>query len=577
MNRNEFKFWVFLLLLNSFLFLPGYLINSDTSHFFPFGGFLHGSIYERCKTIFVRPNLDVFRISVDLFMLVFACYFLRSRIRIRLFGWITGLYYVVILLFLTYFNAFEKLYRIPPILYNDLSLLKLGFFNIGDQSVLKSTVLMLLAGAVLFGLSWAVKQLIGYTRDLQLGSFSKSVLILLGIFMIISTLKSGFTPEPVQNFQETFALMATNLKSSADARKSLKNFNVDRINKKLDYKSIALKAKPDIYLLFVESYGKLLFVNEQHRDPFIACLDSCSARLERKGWNMVSDFSISPVSGGESWISYTSVMFGYNIRNQGTFNSMLKDPSMARYDNLFRVLGENGYKTYRLNAMPQNSNMEVPWDTYSSFYGIDQWINFNDLKYTGRLYGFGPSPPDQYSINFAAGFMKQNSPGPHALFFITQTTHHPFMSPNVVENDWRSLNSDHDSDVFHASVFLKKPVWENYLKAICYDISALSQFIALNPDTTAVFILIGDHQPPFLAGKLDGFETPVHIICRNHKFTDAFLKYGFQAGLKPDVKTSPIRHEGIYSMLLREFVEIFGTEKAILPEYRPYGLTTGTL
>ncbi len=119
-------------------------------------------------------------------------------------------------------------------------------------------------------------------------------------------------------------------------------------------------------------------------------------------------FSTSPVSGGQSWVSYTSVLFGYNIRNQGTFNSLLKNPAMDHYDNLFRVLSQNGYKTFRLNAIPQASNLEVPWEIYSRFYSIDKWINFSDLNYSGKLYGFGPSPPDQYSINFAGRYINQN-------------------------------------------------------------------------------------------------------------------------------------------------------------------------
>jgi hypothetical protein len=250
---------------------------------------------------------------------------------------------------------------------------------------------------------------------------------------------------------------------------------------------------------------------------------------------------------------------------------------MARYDNIFRVLREKGYKTFRLNAMPQNPELTVPWDIYSGFYSIDQWINFDDLHYTGRLYGFGPSPPDQYSINFAADFIKKNSSGPCALFFITQTTHHPFNSPDSVTTDWHTLNHEHDSIVFHASEFLRKPRMNEYLKAVCYDLTALTQFISESADSNAIFILIGDHQPPLLTEQGDGFETPVHIICRNSRFTDAFRRYGFQEGLKPDLIIKPIRHEGIYSMFIREFVRSYGAGNSTLPEYRPYGLITNTL
>jgi hypothetical protein len=577
MSRNELKFWFLFLILNSLLFLPAYVFNADTSHFFPFQGLLHGTIYERCKTIFVRSNLDIFRLSVDLFILVFFCYFFRSRLKQQVYGWFTGIYYVIMLLFLTYFNAFEKLYHIPPMIYNDLSMLKLGFFNIGDQSLIKSVVLSFIILAPMAGIIWLVRRLIGMTYDLKLNFPSKLILVIIVLLLIINTLKSGFTYASNQTFQETFALLANNIKSSSDARRNLRNFNVDKINRKLNYKKISLHVKPDIYLLFLESYGKLLYEDEWLRPPFFKCLDSCSARLARKGWSMASDFSISPVSGGESWISYTSVMFGYNIRNQGTYNSMLKDTSMARYDNLFRILKKNGYTTFRLNAMPQNSYLEAPWNTFSRFYSIDNWINFPDLHYKGRLYGFGPSPPDQYSINFATEFIRKNYPAPRALFFITQTTHHPFYCPDSVAADWRSLNQESDNVDFHASLFLKKPRIGDYLKAVCYDLNALTKWISENGDSNAVFILVGDHQPPFFAGKLDGFETPVHIISRNRKFTEAFLQYGFHQGLRPGMKSGPIRHEGIYSMFMRELVRSYSNNYDSLPEYRPYGLITNSL
>jgi hypothetical protein len=340
---------------------------------------------------------------------------------------------------------------------------------------------------------------------------------------------------------------------------------------------ISLKLKPDIYLLFVESYGKLLYENRILRNPYLSSMDSCEKVLLLNGMNAATGFSTSPVSGGQSWVSYTSVMFGYNIRNQGTFNSLLKNPAMVRYNNIFRVLNQNGYKTYRLNAMPPASNLEIPWETYSRFYSIDKWINFSDLNYTGRLYGFGPSPPDQYSLNFAGQFIEKEGRGPRALFFITQTTHNPFYCPDSLVRDWRTLNGEPDSVSFHASVFLKKPSIKDYAKAVHYDISALVQFITQVPDSNAIFILVGDHQPPVITGLNDGFETPVHIISRNREFTRSFLQFGFREGMRADERAKPIRHEGIYSMFMHEFVRFYGTDHSKLPVYRPYGITVNEI
>jgi hypothetical protein len=572
MLRNEIRFWLLFLFLNFLLFLPGFLVNAGTSSFLPLNGFLHGSMYERVKTIFVRSNYDIFRLSVDLFLISFIYYLLRKHIRPALYGWLAGIYYILAFAYITYYVTFEKVYLIPPVIYNDISLLKLGFVNIMDGKWLKAAAIILLVLSLSFGLIWLVRQMIKALHSITWSRFSKAAIMILAILILINTLKSGFTYTSNQAFQETFALIGSNIKSSADARKNLMHFNVDRINSHMNYQQVSLKSKPDIYLFFVESYGKLLYESRALRVPYLRCMDSCESVLHQSGMKVATGFSTSPVSGGQSWVSYTTVMFGYNIRNQGTFNSLLKNPAMAHYDNLFRVLKQKGYRTYRLNAMPQESNLEVPWETYSRFYSIDKWINFPDLKYTGRLYGFGPSPPDQYSLNFAGRYINKNSPGPRALFFITQTTHNPFYSPDSLARDWQSLNGDTDRISFHASVFLKNPRITDYAKAVHYDVSALLQFITQVPDSNSIFILIGDHQPPVITSADDGFETPVHIICRNKEFISSFMQFGFREGMIADEKAVPIRHEGIYSMFMREFVRFYGTDHSQLPAYRPFGI-----
>jgi hypothetical protein len=577
MRRNEIRFWLLFFLLNFLFFLPGYLVNAGTSSFFPLDGFFHGTIYERAKTVFVRSNYDIFRLSVDLFLISFIFYTLRGYIRAALYGWLAGIYYVVSFGYIIYYVTFEKIYLIPPMLYNDISLLKLGFVNIFDGQRLKAAGIILLILAVSYGLIWLVRKMITTLNEITWSRYSRLLIAVLSVLIVINTLKSGFTFSSGQAFQETFALMGSNIKSSAEAKKSLGHFNVDKINSNMNFRQVSLGSKPDIFLFFVESYGKLLYESRELRGPYLRCMDSCESVLLRNGMNVATGFSTSPVSGGQSWVSYTTVMFGYNVRNQGTFNSLLKNPEMAHYDNLFRVLNHNGYKTYRLNAMPQAADLEVPWETYSRFYSIDKWINFPDLQYSGRLYGFGPSPPDQYSLNFAGQYIHRNNPGPFALFFITQTTHNPFYSPDSLARDWRSLNNQPDDISMHASAFLKKPLITDYAKAVHYDLSALVQFMVQVPDSNAIFILIGDHQPPVITGTHDGFETPVHIVSRNRDFTLSFMKYGFKEGMKADESAIPVRHEGIYSMLMREFVRYYGTERSFIPEYKPYGIQVGEI
>ena len=65
------------------------------------------------------------------------------------------------------------------------------------------------------------------------------------------------------------------------------NFNVDRINSRMNYQHLSLKSKPDIYLLFVESYGKLLYESPELRGPYFRWMDSCASVLLPK-WHECS-------------------------------------------------------------------------------------------------------------------------------------------------------------------------------------------------------------------------------------------------------------------------------------------------
>jgi hypothetical protein len=142
--------------------------------------------------------------------------------------------------------------------------------------------------------------------------------------------------------------------------------------------------------------------------------------------------------------------------------------------------------------------------------------------------------------------------------------------------DWRSLNRNGDKNRNPKSVFLKNPKSTDYLKAVCYDIKVLSRFIITNADCNSIFILIGDHQPPIIAGRQDGFETPVHIISRKKSFTDGFIQYGFRQGMEA-AEGNPVHHEGIYSMFMREFIRNFGRDTSRLPSYLPLGIIPSDL
>ncbi len=220
--------------------------------------------------------------------------------------------------------------------------------------------------------------------------------------------------------------------------------------------------------------------------------------------------------------------------------------------------------------------MKIPWDTYSRFYSVDEWILYKDLKYSGKLYGFGPSPPDQYSLHFAADYIRQQEQAPFTLFYITQNSHSPFESPKEVAEDWKTLSSTTESEQVQRSKFFEKPKKEDYLEAMKYQLDFLFDFVQKQGNENDLFIIIGDHQPPVLTPRENLQETPVHIIAnqKHAAFVNDFQTYGFTKGLMPDTSNASLKHEGFYSLWMRNLLKHFSKIKEEqLPEYHRDGLT----
>jgi len=74
------------------------------------------------------------------------------------------------------------------------------------------------------------------------------------------------------------------------------HFDVDRINGRMNYEQLSVKLKPNIYLIFVESYRRLLYESPELRTPYLRCMGSCESVLLGKGMNVATGFSTSPVS-----------------------------------------------------------------------------------------------------------------------------------------------------------------------------------------------------------------------------------------------------------------------------------------
>ncbi len=324
-----------------------------------------------------------------------------------------------------------------------------------------------------------------------------------------------------------------------------------------NYSDYTLEAHPNIYLIFVESYGSILYSDPFYREQYKSTMQNLEAHLTEQGWHMVSSLSVSPTWGGGSWLAYTSAMFGLRVPEHAQYLALRRKYQVLPYPNLGRFLHSKGYDyiwvvpiTRKLSAEETEENRR--------FYGPDQWITFDDLDYHGPLYGWGPSPPDQYTLGYIQDLAQRHAT-PLFLFFLTQNSHYPWVPlPPVVKN-WRSLahmNIQGGTQKAEETQRLSfTQLRENYLRAIVYDLNMLGDFIQSLKDENALVILIGDHQPPAVSGRDDGYATPIHVLSRDPRWLIEFQRRGFQEGLWLEHPHTTMAHEDLYETIVMDLVK----------------------
>lgn len=561
------KFWGLFALLNGLLFLPFYVLNINESSFFPSVSEAEsGNLYSYLKLIFIRENLDVFRLSVDFIIVVFIGALVQRKAGFKYAYIFVGVFYVLFLFSQIYSAIFQSLYGVVPMLYNDWSVLKTGFMIVYQGFSFSFMLYIFGILLVIVVLFFLLKTLLLLLSKVKFNVVSKVLLGWLFLLCLVNV-KFGVKLDSRNTMQYQSLFITKNILASKEAQASLKNFSADNLVSQYHYKLDSLVSKPNLYFISIESYGKIWLTHDSLKRKSKESLKRFKDELSKASYSLSSNYSESPVTGGLSWIAYSNFSFGFNFKNQGTYNALLENRKLDEYTDLFKVLGSQGYSNYRLVPLFKSGKIVIPWEKYKSFYRVDEWVKYEDLAYDGELFGFGPAVPDQYALHYTKEMM-QKTDTPKTLFFLTVSSHNPFLTPDF-ETDWKGLNNSERSEIDGANL-LVNPTFSNYHKAMEYELKMLSDFIRTNRDTNAIYVLFGDHQPPLLTNASDDFETPMHIISKNKNFVAEFEKHGFVDGATPQTGNG-IKHESFLTMFLIAFQNEYGIKKSAI-EYLPNGI-----
>jgi len=331
-------------------------------------------------------------------------------------------------------------------------------------------------------------------------------------------------------------------------------------------RGLVLARKPDVWVIMVESYGRVSSVHPRlaaHHDALLRELD---AELAAAGWSTAAAFSDAPVSGGNSWMSAATVLGGVLVDDQRLFELFTAGEPYV----LPRILARQGYAT--IGVYP--SVRVRPGLPLRDPYGFATWLTFERLGYRGPSYGWGVVP-DEFSLGRTVDDEVAHEAGPSFVYFAGVSSHAPWGPPPPRTADWRTSSSPGGTSPLTQRLRQKlgpRPRGaadalsaEAYEASIEYDLRLVVDVLAHRARRPAVVVILGDHQPPYLVQDPDDVATPVHLLATDPAVTDAARALGFTAGLRPGASSTRLQHQGLLSALVHLLARTGGAPGSAVP------------
>jgi hypothetical protein len=538
-----------------------------------------GALAYLLQLVWQRSNLDVFRISVDLVVALLVLIWTAPLRAARPLRILISTSYVVLWVFLAYHHAVAHFYERKPALFEDIRLtLNLWHFVEGYS---RYGVLVLVALIVYLAiLSWLTARVF---RALQLRAArwpTRHKLRVSGALVLpaaLSLLWFGTKPDtPI--FQVTTKAVTANLRASVREAKRMAQLRSAPPDLRYEaFSNVRLAKKPDVYLIMIEAYGEILSTWDMN-DAYVTLMTRVQKRLEGAGYQTASTYSASPVHGGTSWFSISTVHTGIQVDRPQAYAAL--QTIGARIPSITRFFREQGYLTHALQPGVQLRTGLNRFDLFNHAIPVDSFT----LDYHGPAYGWGVIP-DQYSLGVFRERYFRPSDQPRYAFYMNVSTHFDWDGiPHYVQ-EWKSLQEpapkpqDYDDTWPALEPELTRRIGtqtrRDYFRSIAYEWRLLTEWFEAEAKRGSVILVVGDHQPR-LEWEVPGgvtMNTPVHIISQDAALIEQFKTRGFQAGMYAHPNTGePLNHAGLMSLLLSELSAAYGAEDSPKASYYPKGL-----
>ncbi len=553
---TEASFWILLLGINFVMFLPAYLINirqqANPFFFFKFQG---DSLKDKIFAFYLRKSSDPFRVHSDYTIAVLIFLLLKCN---DCPIWILGIIFTISVSSLLYGAIMAYVFRRKTVLKSDLSLLKAGLI------IFKYWKYLLIFFFLLFFLGLYYVGIYFSKILLYFSIPSWQLLLALAFIISISFIKPKslrYDPFFLTFFSGFLHLWNSNKRGKKYdyiLDKSLEFFESKNVFNNLD-----LCTKPNIRVFCIESYGSICFKDKNIYNHLSPTIKHFNLIFKNKKLHTASTLSIPPIFSGGSWMSYTSFLFGFKIDDIELYNILFKyNKNFNYYQSLFRWLKSKGYAIFLINPLSGGYDRNIDWKSVQNCFSYDKFIGWKNIDYKGKTFKYldvGYSPADQYSVNKSMEIINRSQRTPNALFFISLNSHIPFSSPINIEKNWKKLNNENYD--YPTTGNAKKNLMSKYKKAINYQLGYIFDLInrETNHSKDDIYILFGDHQPPFITNEKLGLETPIHVLSTNKNLIKSLCKNGFYEGLNIDInKDFSIKHEAFFSIFMNALNYAYG-------------------
>jgi hypothetical protein len=578
--------WLVVVGLDLLLFLPSYLFSEPQAAFWPFfpqrhvHGFDPRSVYQYALALVLRrENLDVFRCSVDLVLLVLlAVWSANTRARV----WLRRLSvaaYLWLWVFLAYDHAMRYYYWRSAALGEDWRL-ALNLFHFVSAMMSLTTLARLGGGALgLIGVGMAAAFAL---RELQLQaagwSARRKALVALACLLPALAALGWFG---VQRDDTVIQLLSKRVlynwrASRAEAIRMAPLRSGVADHRYANYAKVSLRQKPNFYLLMVEAYGEILATWDM-RPVYEALQARVQARLERAGFHACSAYSAAPVHGGTSWLSIATVQTGILIDRPLPYSAL--ELNGARVPSLAGFFNAQGYQSYALQPGNRARSGLRRLDPFNHHVPVDATA----IGYQGPHFGWGHIP-DQYSLGVLRERYLAHASEPRYLFYMGVSTHFPWgedVPPYV--RDWHALDAgtiertdvDASWPALPGKDEIATELRRSYFQSVEYEWRLFTELLEAEPSRDIVVMILGDHQPRLESnppGEVT-MNTPLHVLSRDPAFVASFADVGCQPGMFADPTLHPaLQHEALFSLWVSKLAARYGQPGASDARYFPDGI-----